>query len=151
VKVTHPDVSIKARERNGCYFAIGGMPRPRHGERIMEEITTFVGLHVHKKTNAVATVEGRASADVRFVGTIANTTEAIRSLLRKLGEGGQRLHLAYEAGPLGYNLYPLSTGLGHRCDVVARPSFPGRPAIKSKQINAIMIVTLLRAGQLTEV
>ena len=79
----------------------------------MTETTIFVGLDVHKKTIAVATVEGRASADVRFHGTIANTPEAIRSLLRKLGKGGQRLHLAYEAGPLGYNLYRLSTGLGH--------------------------------------
>ena len=85
----------------------------------MNDITMFVGLDVHKKTIAVATVEGRASADVRFYGTIANTPVAIRSLLRKLGKGGQRLHLAYEAGPMGYNLYRLSTGLGHRCDVVA--------------------------------
>jgi hypothetical protein len=54
--------------------------------------TMFVGLDVHKKTIAVATVEGRASADVRFYGTIANTPVAIRSLLRKLGKGGQRLH-----------------------------------------------------------
>ena len=122
----------------------------------MEEITTFVGLDVHKKTIAVATVEGRASADVRFLGTIANTPEAIRSLLRKLGKGGQRLHLAYEAGPLGYNLYRLSTGLGHRCDVcraairmrvltqivalqtwLPRLSFQGRPAIKSRQIGGM--------------
>ena len=80
--------------------------------------TMFVGLDVHKKTIAVATVEGRASADVRFYGTIANTPVAIRSLLRKLGKGGQRLHLAYEAGPMGYTLYRLSTGLGHRCNVV---------------------------------
>ena len=50
----------------------------------MTETTIFVGLDVHKKTIAVATVEGRASADVRFHGTIANTPEAIRSLLRKL-------------------------------------------------------------------
>jgi hypothetical protein len=34
----------------------------------MSDITIFVGLDVHKKTIAVATVEGRASADVRFFG-----------------------------------------------------------------------------------
>ena len=83
------------------------------------DTTIFVGLDVHKKTIAVATVEARVSADVRFYGTIPNTPEAIRSMLRKLAKGGQRLHLTYEAGPLGYNLYRLSTGLGHRCDVVA--------------------------------
>ena len=54
------------------------VPIPRHGERIMNDTTIFVGLDVHKKTIAVATVEGRASADVRFYGTIANTPVAIR-------------------------------------------------------------------------
>jgi len=64
----------------------------------------FVGRDVHKKTIAVATVEALASADVVFYGTIANTPVAIRSLLGKLAKGGQRLHLAYAAGPMGYTL-----------------------------------------------
>jgi hypothetical protein len=58
----------------------------------------------------VATVEGRASANVRFYGTIENTPVAIRSLLRKLANGRQKLHLAQQAGPMGYNLHRLSTG-----------------------------------------
>jgi hypothetical protein len=65
-------------------------PIPRHGERIMNETTMFVGLDVHKRTIAVATVAGRAAADVRFYGTIANTPVAIRSLLKssaKVGSG----------------------------------------------------------------
>ena len=70
----------------------------------MTETTIFVGLDVHKKTIAVATVEARASADVRFFGTIANSPEAIRSMLRKLGKNGQQLHLAYEAGPLVFRV-----------------------------------------------
>jgi transposase len=105
------------------------------------------------KTIAVATVEGRASADVRFCGTIPNTPDAIRSLLRKLGKGGQRLHLAYEAGPLGYNLYRLSTGLGHRCDVVAPSLIPRKAGdkVKTDRRDAMMLAQLLRTGQLTEV
>lgn len=75
----------------------------------------------------------QASADVRFFGTIANTPEAIRSLLRKLGKGGQPLHLAYEAGPLGYNLYRLATELGHRCDVVAPSLIPRKAGDKSER------------------
>ena len=82
-----------------------------------------MGLDVHKNTIAVAIVESAASASVRFYGTIANTPDAIRLMLRRLGKGGQRLHLTYEAGPLGYNLYRLSTGLGHRC-VVSGPTAP---------------------------
>lgn len=119
----------------------------------MTETTIFVGLDVHKKTIAVATVEGRASAEVRFYGTIANTPEAIRSLLRRLSRGGQRLHLCYEAGPLGYNLYRLSTGLGHRCDVVAPSLIPRRAGdkVKTDRRDAMMLAQLLRTGQLTEV
>lgn len=83
------------------------------------DTTIFVGLDVHKKTIAVATVEGCVSASVQFFGTIANTPAAIRSLLKKLSKGGRRLHLAYEAGPFGYTLYRLASRLGHRCDVVA--------------------------------
>ena len=119
----------------------------------MTEATIFVGLDVHKKTIAVATVEARASADVRFFGTIANTPEAIRSMLKKLGKGGQRLHLAYEAGPLGYNLYRLSTGLGHRCDVVAPSLIPRKAGdkVKTDRRDAMSLAQLLRGGQLTEV
>ena len=119
----------------------------------MLETTIFVGLDVHKKTIAVATVTAQASASVQFFGTIANTPEAIRSMLRKLGKGGQKLHLTYEAGPLGYNLYRLSTGLGHRCDVVAPSLIPRKAGdkIKTDRRDAMMLAQLLRAGQLTEV
>ena len=87
------------------------------------EHTLFLGLDVHKKTISVATVEGRASADVRFYGTIANTPVAIRSLQ----EARQRWAAAascYEAGPWATTLHRLSTRLGHRCDVVAPSLIP---------------------------
>jgi transposase len=73
--------------------------------------------------------------------------------LRKLSKGGQRLHLAYEAGPLSYNLYRLSTGLGHRCDVVAPSLIPRNAAdkVKTDRRDAMMLAQLLRAGQLSEV
>lgn len=68
----------------------GGSPC---GDQLGEQrIPAVTMLDVHKKTMAVA---GRASADVRLFGTIANTPEAIRSLLRKLSKSGQPLHLAY--------------------------------------------------------
>jgi len=119
----------------------------------MEDTTLFVGLDVHKKTIAVATVEGCASGSVRFYGTIANTPAAIQSLLKKLRKGGRRLHLAYEAGPMGYNLYRLSTGLGHRCDVVAPSLIPRKAGdrVKTDRRDAMTLAQTLRAGQLTEV
>ena len=115
--------------------------------------TIFVGLDVHKKTIAVATVEARASADVRFYRTIANTTVAIRSLLKKLSKGEQRLHLAYEAGPMGYILYRQVTALGHRCDVVAPFLIPRKVSdkVKTDRRDAMTLAQTLRAGQLAEV
>ena len=117
------------------------------------DTTIFVGLDVHKKTIAVATVAAEASASVQFYGTIANSPAAIRSMLTKLGKGDQRLHLTYEAGPLGYNLYRLATKLGHRCDVVAPSLIPRKAGdkIKTDRRDAMMLAQLLRAGQLTEV
>ena len=41
------------------------------------DTTIFVGLDVHKKTIAVATVAAEASASVQFYGTIANSPAAI--------------------------------------------------------------------------
>ena len=71
--MTRPDVSTKAREAQRGLLC--------EGRAYPQKTTIFVGLDVHKKTIAVATVEGRASAEVRFYGTIANTPDAIRSLL----------------------------------------------------------------------
>ena len=95
----------------------------------------------------------QGAASVQFYGTMANTHVAIRSMLRKLGKDGQRLHLTYEAGPLGYNLYRLATKLCHRCDVVAPSLIPRKAGdkIKMDRHDAMTLAQLLRAGQLTEV
>src|SRR5713101_1791731 len=63
----------------------------------MTDLTLFVGLDVHKKTIAVAVIEGVAGAAVRFYGTIANTPETVRTLCRKLSRDGQQLYFCYEA------------------------------------------------------
>jgi len=95
----------------------------------------------------VATVTAQASASVQFFGTIANTPVAIRSMLRKLGKGDQKLRPTYEAGPLGYNLYRLSTGLGRRGDVCGAIADPrARSATRPRPIGAMMLRQLLRAG-----
>jgi transposase len=117
------------------------------------DTTVFVGLDAHNKTITVVTVEGRASTSVHFFGTIANTPAAIRSVLRKLSKGGRRVQLAYEAGPFGYTLYRLATGLGHRCYVVAPSLIPKKAGdkIKTDRRDAMTLEQTLRAGQLTEV
>ena len=85
----------------------------------MTKITMFVGLDVHKMTIAVATVEGRASADVRFHSTIANTPEAIRSLLRKLSKDGHRLHHFVKACPFNSKLFQTRRSASCRASPIA--------------------------------
>lgn len=116
----------------------------------MTENTLFVGLDVHKKTIAVAVVEGAAGAEVRFHGTIENTPEALRTLCRKLSKGGQQLHYCYEAGPCGYGVRRRLTELGHRCDVVAPSLIPRKAGdkVKTDRRDAMMLAQTLRAGQL---
>jgi transposase len=119
----------------------------------MEKTTLFVGLDVHKKTIAVAQVDGAAGADVRFYGTIENTPEAIRTLSRKLSKGGQHLHFCYEAGPCGYGVQRRLSDLGHTCDVVAPSLIPRKVGdrVKTDRRDAMMLAQTLRAGQLTSV
>ena len=69
----------------------------------MNESTRFVGLDVHKASIAVA-VAG-PFGDPEDHGQIANDPPAVRKLLTRLGDGGVRLVVAYEAGPTGYALH----------------------------------------------
>jgi transposase len=119
----------------------------------MTDLTLFVGLDVHKKTIAVALVDGAAGAEVRFYGTIANTPDTVRGLCRKLAKDGQALHFCYEAGPCGYGVQRQLTRLGHRCDVVAPALIPRKVGdkVKTDRRDAMMLAQTLRAGQLTAV
>lgn len=60
---------------------------------------------------------------------------------RKVAEGGRRLYLAYEAGPQGYNLYRLPTGLGHLYGVVAPSLIPRKAGekVKTDRRGAMML------------
>jgi hypothetical protein len=56
----------------------------------------FLGLDVHADTIAVAVAE--PDGEVRRYGVIPNQLEAVRRMVKKLGEGSE-LHACYEAGP----------------------------------------------------
>ena len=119
----------------------------------MTDLTLFVGLDVHKKTISVAMAEATAGAEVRFYGTIANMPDTIRGLCKKLTKDGQQLHFCYEAGPCGYGLHRLLSGLGHDCTVVAPSLVPKKPGdrVKTNRRDATMLARLHRAGELTAV
>jgi transposase len=110
----------------------------------------FVGLDVHAETIAVAVAE--PDGEVRSLGVIANRIEAVKKLLKKLGEPEQ-LRVCYEAGPTGYVLYWQLTQLGVKCCVIAPNLVPMKATdrIKTDRRDAERLARSFRAGDLTPV
>jgi hypothetical protein len=54
---------------------------------------------------AVAIADDGRDGEVRYLGEIDNSPDAVRKLVAKLSRRYQRLHFCYEAGPTGYGLY----------------------------------------------
>lgn len=116
----------------------------------MDKDSRFVGLDVHADTIAVAVAE--PSGEVRALGTIPNTPEAVRRLVKKLAPAEQ-LRVCYEAGPTGYVLYWQLTQLGVACEVVAPTLVPVKPGdrVKTDQRDAEKLARSYRSGDLTPV
>src|SRR5882724_12744356 len=113
----------------------------------------FVGIDTSKLRHSVAIADGGRTGEVRFLGEIENTAAATAKLVRKLAAKYERLTFCYEAGPTGYGLYRQITSLGHECIVVAPSLIPKKPGdrVKTNRRDALSLVKLLRAGELTAV
>src|SRR5713101_2700364 len=113
----------------------------------------FVAIDTSKLRNAVAIAEGGRTGEVRFLGEIDNTPAATAKLVRKLAGKYDRLTFCYEAGPTGYGLYRQITALGQACSVVAPSLIPKKAGdrVKTNRRDALNLVKLLRAGELTPV
>ena len=113
----------------------------------------YVAFDTSKLRNAVAIAEGGRGGEVRFLGEIENSEGATAKLVKKLAAKYSRLTFCYEAGPTGYGLYRLLRGLGHACMVVAPSLIPKKPGdrVKTNRRDAVALVRLLRAGELTAV
>jgi len=116
----------------------------------MGKITRYVGMDVHAATIAVAVVEGRGVP--RSLDTIENRPEAVRRLIKKLGEPSS-LRVCYEAGPTGYVLYWQLTKLGVHCEVVAPSLIPVKAGdrVKSDRRDAEKLARAYRSGDLSAV
>ena len=113
----------------------------------------FVAFDTSKLRNAVAIAEGGRAGEVRFLGEIENTAGATTKLVRKLEAKYERITFCYEAGPTGYELQRHIDGLGHECIVAAPSLIPKKPGdrVKTNRRDAVGLVKLLRAGELTAV
>src|SRR6478609_8400686 len=142
-------------DRSGSLVAGRVVRAPPHrGGRSMAETTeAFVGIDVAKLRNAVAVADAGRDGEVRFYGEVDASPESMRRLAAKLAGKHQRLHFCYEAGPTGYGLHRLLTGLGHSCVVVAPSLIPRKPGdrVKTNRRDALALARLLRAGELTAV
>ena len=77
----------------------------------------------------------------------------MRRLVARIAARYDRVHFCYEAGPTGYGLHRLITGLGHDCTVVAPSLVPRKPGdrVKTNRRDAVALARLPRAGELTPV
>ena len=93
------------------------------GEQVMSNHYTFIGLHVHKDTVAVAVAQkGKAAPD--YHGVIKNDAPSLRRLLTRLSPDEAVISFYYEAGPSGNGIYREITKAGHDCVVVAPSLIP---------------------------
>ncbi len=118
----------------------------------MKQFSKYVGMDVHKATIAVAVAEG-GGGEVRYLGEIANTPEAIGKLVRQLKKGDVDLSFCYEAGPCGYGIQRQLSDLGWDCQVVAPSLIPKKAGdrVKTDRRDSVMLARLHRAGELTAV
>ena len=112
----------------------------------------YLGLDVHAETIAVAVAEEGRDGEIRSIGTVPNTPDAVRKLIKKLGPAAS-LRACYEAGPTGYVLYWQLTVLGVACEVVAPTLVPVKAGdrVKTDRRDALKLARCYRAGDLTAV
>ena len=91
--------------------------------------------------------------EVRFLGEIPSTPEALHRLVERLKARHRRLSFCYEAGPCGYGVHRLLSGLDQECSVVAPSLIPTRPGdrVKTNRRDATALAKLHPAGELTPV
>jgi transposase len=118
----------------------------------MKQFTKFIGLDVHMETVA-ASVADAGGGEVRYVGEIVNTPEAIAKLVKQIKKDGAHLSFCYEAGPCGYVIYRQLQALKQDCQVVAPSLIPKKAGdrVKTDRRDSMSLARLHRAGELTSV
>jgi transposase len=110
----------------------------------------WIGLDVHAQSIALARLDGDASTPSS--SEIPNDPKVIAKTFKKLRAEGD-VHVCYEAGACGYEIYRQLSTMGIGCVVIAPALVPRKPGdrIKTDRRDAVKLVRLYRAGELTPV
>ena len=120
-------------------------------QTVVDFITSFVGLDVHKESIAMAVAEAGRD-EPRFLGTVSPQGAALHKALAKLGKPASVM-IVYEAGPSGYGVWRDLRALGYRCEVAAPSKIARAPGdrVKTDRRDALMLARLARSGGLVSV
>jgi transposase len=121
----------------------------------MASVTSGAGLvHLGMDTSMNAIVVGvlGPGEEVPVIERVFNDEASVRRLVGRFADR-RVLAACYEAGPGGYELYRLLTGMGVACDVVAPSRIPkgSGDLVKSDRRDAARLARLHRAGELTAI
>jgi len=110
------------------------------------DFALFAGLDVDKHSLAVTVMNHEALVKSM---KMPYDPEAFGQYLAK-HFAGQRIALAYEAGPTGYGLYDALVASGHTCLVAAPANIPREPGrrVKTNRLDSVQLATALRGGTL---
>ena len=117
----------------------------------------YIGLDVHKEKTAIALAEPGVRGETRSYGEVATTQIALERTIRKIAKARDvalpEVHICYEAGGCGMWIARMLVRLKVQCTVVAPSLIPTKAGdqVKTDKRDAIKLVRLLRAGELTAV
>jgi len=113
---------------------------------------TYVAMDTHKKEHHVALYYPGQEEIIRF--TVRNTIREIAKMTKKvIKQSPGDVEFCYEAGVCGFILKRRIEAHGCHCAVIAPSLTPQKPGerVKTDRRDALKLLTLFKAGLLTEV